>query len=179
LVREALEAHLAGGAPRKRRAHRRSGAVLKALSSALAASTFEERDAGAVGLARHLASQLDEKPSDSKYLAARLLAVLVELRLTPAARMGILAAEKEAKAPTGLDALRLVSAARAAGETGLVVYLMRRSDAVRDAFESFAGAAAAQRHFDATRDLAEAVTDALAALEASTSALEVNVWHDD
>jgi hypothetical protein len=101
------------------------------LTVALAAGRFEDRDAAAVGLACSLAERLDEHPADAKYLAARLLATLVELRLTPAARAGVLKAaaeEPDEKKFVGsqLELLRLIVQARKSGIPGLGGYLSHR-----------------------------------------------------
>lgn len=130
LVREALAAFFAdpaSKAPRRRRS--KKGRIAKALTTALAAVSFEDRDAAAVALARSLADRLDEHPPDAKYLSQRLLATLVELRLTPAARQGVLEADRTPGAEPGatsLDRLRLLSQARQAGIPGLHQYLYWR-----------------------------------------------------
>lgn len=163
-VRDAITAYLDGDAGTSARRRRRRGPVTTALAVALKSVTFSNPDAGAIGLAKSLAAQIDDRPQDAKYVARQLLQTLIELRLTPAARAAVLgevAPEVERDA-TALDRLRLLTLARRAGEHGVAMYLGDKSEIGREYME-LSGDPAVDRNYysDERRRRVEAVSEAL------------------
>lgn len=97
----------------------RYGPVCRALGEALKAVDRRPEDAAAVALARAYARQIDTDPGMLAKVGPPLLAVLVELGMTPKARAGVMkgGGSSDSNRRSALDELRAKRDRRANGTT--------------------------------------------------------------